>query len=432
MPELVVTIDAKGAVLGAKRVKNSLEGIDRKAKSTTNIINPMNAAIGAIGSAAALVGISRITDSYQVLALQLEYATGSTEGAASAQKKLYDISKQTGTSIDENANAFVKLQQAQKLTKLSSDDNFKVIKALNTLMIQTGTSGQQASAAMLQLSQALTSGQLSGDEFKSMAENAPGVLNMMAEAMKIPREELKAMAADGELTSQRLGKALLDIANNAETGLKPLPNTVGKAWNQVVLAFENAWDRINDDTGIMGMVADGIAWLADWIEAKTPALVEWVSKLVQSLQENWPEIQTYLAGVAENFARIWNVIINNVSVIGLMENMGDIFTAAARGVEFLAAGLEKIEPYMNTLRTIARISQLGSNIALGTGGGIIGAIETAQNTDLSDFFQFGSNENTETRSSGIGSTTNINITTPVSPSSVRTITSQQQRDNSRG
>lgn len=294
MPQIEVIIDPRKAVAGAKKVTNALGSIASKAKSIVPSINPLNTAIGAIATGAGLTGLVKLGDQYTLMASQLQFATGSAEEAAKVQKELYAVSKATGTSIKDNADTYVKLTQASKLTKLSSEENIKVLGAINTLMIKTGTSGAQASAAMLQLSQALTSGRLQGDEFRSMAENAPGVLNKLAEAMGVPRSELKQMATDGELTSERLGKAFLDMSDSADASFDTLPKLAEQGWNSVVLAFQRAWDKINDDTGILGMLRDGLLNMAGWIEDNTDVFIQWAHNIIAEAKRIAPSVIDFL------------------------------------------------------------------------------------------------------------------------------------------
>lgn len=271
--ELVIGITAttKGLTAAANKTRSILRDLGRSVTSLPALLT--GAATGG-----AVVGLAKIADEYAVLGAQLEYVSGSAAAAGEIQETLYQISKETGTSVKDNANSFVKLMQAQKLTGLTTEQNLAAIKTLNTLMVQTGTSGDEASRAMRQLSQALTRGKLMGDEFVSLAENAPGLLTAMGEAMGIPREQLKEMSTAGELTSERMGQALIQMTQDAQTFGTELPDTFQRGFNSVVLALERAWDAVNDDTGIMGMWMDAMGDLTAYVEQNTGAIINWFSE----------------------------------------------------------------------------------------------------------------------------------------------------------
>jgi len=86
----------------------------------------------------------------------------------------------------------------QHLTESTTYEGF------NAVAIANGASAQAASAAFLQLSQALGSGRLQGDEFRSIAEQVPGILRLVADEMGVTVGQLKKLGADGKITSDIL------------------------------------------------------------------------------------------------------------------------------------------------------------------------------------------------------------------------------------
>ncbi len=420
-PEINVSINASGAIEDSRKVNKALGSIAKKGRSLIgSVFTPLNTAIAGIGGAAALVGVTRITDAYTVMASQLEYATGSTNDAAEAEEQLYQISKKTGTSMKDNADSLVKMQQAQKLTGLTMDNNIAVIGALNGLMIKTGTTGVQASAAMLQLSQALTSGKLSGDEFRSMAENAPGVLNEMSKAMGIAREDLKAMSTAGELTSERLGKALLSIAESGTVSFEELPKTVAKGWNSVVLAFSAAWNKIDDETGIMSYLHNALEDLATWIEDNTYRFSSWIEDMMTAIQTSWPAIKS-------SIGELWDRMVAFMDGIGdktpsLVQNISTIAGALSTLVGWLAKAVEGYKFLLDAYTSWKGVSgakqdardQTSFNIAGGVAAGhsfaAIGDALGMTPAEVAQNYQ-----------------TTINVTTPADKNITRDMTNIQNR-----
>jgi len=365
MPQINVGINARGAERGAKRVSNALGSIGRKASNIVKTaFNPLGIALTTIVSGAGVVGLAKIADKYTVMATQLEYVTGSAQDASYAQDELYQISKLTGTQMQDNAGTLVKLQQASAMTGLTMGENLQVIKGLNSLMIKTGTSGIQASNAMLQLSQALTSGKLSGDEFRSMAENAPGVLNEMGKAMGFARSELKAMSTQGELTSDRLGAALLKIAQDAEKSMEDMPETVHQGWNAVVLSFERAWDIINDETGIMGYLRTALMKLASWIEEKTPAFSMWFLDMVENVRANMPDMVDSLYDVRDSLIELYNkALVTLPNMEEFFINISHIAQISAKSLDWFIGKMQWIfdnwNKITNAYGTISAFTDVG-------------------------------------------------------------------------
>ena len=113
----------------------------------------------------------------------------------------------------------------------------------NTLLIQNAVGTQQAAAAQLQLNQALGSGRLNGEEFNSIAEATPQLLDEIAKVTGVARGELKQFAADGGITSQILIQALTNIKTQGADGLAAALDTpAGKLreFNKAISEFQVA------------------------------------------------------------------------------------------------------------------------------------------------------------------------------------------------
>ncbi|STZ83013.1 Minor tail protein Gp26 [Bergeriella denitrificans] len=109
------------------------------------------------------------------------------------QEKLLAIANRTGADIEATGNLYVKTSRALKEYGYTQQEILTFTEATNNAMTIGGVAAEQQASALLQLSQALGSGVLQGDEFKSIAESAPILLDTIAEYMgKKPRGNQKA------------------------------------------------------------------------------------------------------------------------------------------------------------------------------------------------------------------------------------------------
>lgn len=290
---IAITATTKGLEKAVTKSKSLLGGLTKGAA--------IPAVLGGAGAGAAASSLARIGDQYAYLGKQLEYMTGNAQDAERVQEQLHKISQETGTTMEANAGTFVKLSLASKQTGLTMDENLETIATLNKIMALTGTSGQQASAAVLQLSQALTSGKLAGDEFRSISENAPGLLMAIADASGIAAEDLREMSSQGKLTSQLLGEAFVTLNEQGTAVFGELPQTVSRGMNAIALSFGKVWDYINDNTGIIGRIEDALFQLAYYIEENAYQIEKWVNDGWNALIEKGP-------GVVDTITAIWGAI----------------------------------------------------------------------------------------------------------------------------
>lgn len=117
-------------------------------------------------------------------------------------------------------------------------------------MTIAGASTAEASNAMLQLSQALGSGVLRGDELNSIFEQAPNLIQNIADYLDAPIGKIREMAADGELSAGIVKNAIFAATDEINENFNSMPMTWGQIWtsmqNTATMAFQPVLQRIND------------------------------------------------------------------------------------------------------------------------------------------------------------------------------------------
>lgn len=403
MPEIDVGVNPRKAITGSAAVNKALSSIGKASSGVSSILgkifNPFTTAIGGLGAYFGAGELISIGDTYTNIAGQLEYLTGSAMEAERAQNLLYQMSQKTGTSFTENAKAISRFQLASEQTGLSIDQNVKVLGAINTLMLKTGTSTAEASSAMLQLGQALASGRLQGDEFRSIAENAPALMNELAKAIGVSRAELKEMGAEGKLTSEILGQAFLQISESGAASAEELPLTVGRMWEKVKNSFQRAWDAINDKTGVLAWIATGLENLATWIENNTDVFVRFFLDMKDRAIEAWPSIKQFFLDVADYGAAMWQTFkIIWPYLVTFFEWFMLAMEKASEAVGWLISKYETFQK-IASYTPLAAVSRAAGTLA---GGGGIGDAATS-------FFDADGSTLIQPSSSSGGNTYNINL-----------------------
>lgn len=97
---------------------------------------------------------------------------------------------------------------------------------LNKMFVVAGTSAQGIGAALLQMTQAMAKGALRGQEFNSIMEQAPGVINAIARHLGVSTGELKQMAEEGKLTAQVVKDSVLEASAETADAFNQIPWTL--------------------------------------------------------------------------------------------------------------------------------------------------------------------------------------------------------------
>ena len=151
------------------------------------------------------------------------------------------ISAVTRSELTSTAVLYGKMAASGKNLNASQAQVARATETVTKSLKVSGASAGETASTVLQLGQALSSGKLNGDEFRSLAENAPRLMKLMADSMGVPIGALKKMASEGKLTSEKLFRAFTDpkyfAALDAEA--KQIPATFGDAFT----AIENVATR---------------------------------------------------------------------------------------------------------------------------------------------------------------------------------------------
>ncbi len=240
----------------------------------------------------------------------------------------------------------------------SSEEVVAFANLVQKQMTIAGASTTEASNAMLQLSQALGSGVLRGDELNSIFEQAPNLIQSIADYLDVPIGKIREMAANGQLTADTVKAAIFSSVDDINAKFEQMPMTWNQVWtsfqNWVLIAFQPVLNKINElanNDQFQAFVENTISALA--------VLAVFILDVMNTLAE-------FGGFIAEN----WSVI--EPIVMGAAVAMG-IYAAAlllGKGIMLACAAAQAIHTAITTTWTaanfVATASQQGLNAALAT------------------------------------------------------------------
>ncbi len=117
-----------------------------------------------------------------------------------------------------------------QLTAFSSNEELIAFSELiNKQFTIAGTSAAGIDAAMLQLTQAMSSGVLRGEELNSVFEQAPTIIQTIADYLGVPIGKIREMAAEGQITSTIVKNAMLASADEINAKFAAMPMTLSRS-----------------------------------------------------------------------------------------------------------------------------------------------------------------------------------------------------------
>lgn len=175
-------------------------------------------------------------------------------------------------------------------------------------MTIAGASTQEAANAELQLSQALGSGVLRGDELNSIFEQAPNLIQNIADYLDVPIGQIREIAADGELSADVVKAAIFAAADDINGKFDEMPMTWGQIWqsmqNTAVMAFQPVLQRLNgmaNSDAFQGFVDGAIEAMAMTANIVLN-IFDLMSQTGSFVADNWSVISPIIYGVAAALA----------------------------------------------------------------------------------------------------------------------------------
>lgn len=146
-----------------------------------------------------------------------------------------------------------------------------------------GASTQEQTASLIQLGQAISSGFLQGDELRSLRENAPLLAKAIAEEFGVTIGELKKLGAEGELTSDRVFKAIINGGDAIEEAFKTTKSTIRDAFTRIDNEFTAYVGNAGDANGATQGLIDALNYLAENFEEVAEVVIQLATILAGAL-----------------------------------------------------------------------------------------------------------------------------------------------------
>lgn len=357
--EIKNTANASSKAVNAQRRYNrEVISTEMSAKQLLSTVSKIAAVLGGIKIGSGILGLS---DTMTQTQARLNMIINQIDAGAGNVKELQELIYQSANSArgeyQATADAVSKLGLMAGDAFGSSQEVVAFMEQINKQFKIAGTEVSGVQAAMLQLTQAMGSGVLRGEEYNSILEQAPNIIQTIADYMEIPKGQLKDMAAEGKITADIVKAAMFAAADETNAKFESIPMTYSDAWIMIRNAGVNAMSDISEKlnlllnsaagqkavngiiagiqvlsgaaSGAIDMLAFGAGWVADNWDYVYPILIGIGAALTAA----------GVAGVASGLASAaaWSPVTFVVLGIGAAVAFW-IFTLRQAGTEWQAMG----------------------------------------------------------------------------------------------
>ena len=335
------------------RFNQEISAGTQQANELTNTIKRAVAAYISIQSVGKALNIS---DELVQTTSRLNMMNDGVQTTAELVNMVYAAAQDARGSFSQMADVVARFGNNAKDAFSSSEEVVAFADLIQKQMTIAGASTQEAANAELQLSQALGSGVLRGDELNSIFEQAPNLIQNIADYLDVPIGKIREMAADGELSADVVKAAIFSAADDINSKFNEMPMTWGQIWqsmqNTALIAFQPVLQRLNDlanseafQTFIQGAI-EAMATLANILLN----VFEVAASVGAFIGDNWSIIAPIIYGVIAALGAY-------LAIMGIVNAITAI-SAAIDATKAAADALASVQTFLWT------VQQYGLNAAL--------------------------------------------------------------------
>lgn len=262
-----------GMARAQREVQRGAAGMQKSVGTVSSSFKSL-AAVGGIslGWAGLAMGVRAflsIADASKSLTAQIKLATAEYGSFGQAQKDVQRIAEITHSDLSATANLYAVFQRNSKELGISQAQAARATETVTKTFKISGATAAEATGGLRQFLQALQSGQLRGEEFNSVMENAPRLARLLADSLGVTIGQLRAMAEAGEITGDKLVAALTDrkFTEAIDKEFSHLPVTfdqaMGQIYNAAVVVFGEFDSGGQFSTALSNFVTGGTQGFSD-------------------------------------------------------------------------------------------------------------------------------------------------------------------------
>ena len=251
------------------RMGAQLEEVENQTRRTGGAAESMKSkfmhAAAAVGAALSIKNIIGLADAMTQTEARLNLITGDLEKTAALQDQIMASANRSRASYQSTADAVAKMGIMAKDAFNNTDELVAFTELINKQFTIAGASVAGQEAAMMQLTQAMASGVLRGEELNSIFEQAPTIIQTIADHLGV-----SVGAAEGQITAQVVKDAMLSSADEINAQFSAMPYTFSQVWTMMQNILLEAFGPL------IQVIGAGAQWI----------------------YENWAAIEPVLVGVA--------------------------------------------------------------------------------------------------------------------------------------
>lgn len=337
--------------------------MDKAQGSGKRLMGTFGSLQGVLATLGVSIGASEIlklADRFKTLEATIRLATGGGASFVTAMNGVEQIASDTRVSLESTGELFAKITRATGEMDVNQAQVLSVTKTINQALVVSGATSEQASASIMQMGQALQGGVIRAEEYNSVMENTPRVMQAVADGMNMSMGELRAYMLEGKLSSEQFFSALQSQSDVLQAEFEQMPQTVGQS---------------------LQVLKDRFLMVIGEIDGKLQSSTG-VSNFVQTISDSLDDIDpTALQAIEQVFGKLFDVAKQFAEqIVQTYNNFNDLLNAfsgadqAAQKVGFITRSLQGVSIILGVINDGITGIRIMSDLVLGVSAKWVGVL----------------------------------------------------------
>lgn len=309
--------------------------------------NAMKTALAGIGIGAGLAEIIKMADEYAKYTAQLRLASTSVADYAASYEAVKRIAKTSQQDLASTGVLYARIANGTRELGTTQKQVAAITETVNLALRVSGATATESASAQLQLSQAFASGTLRGEEFNAVNEAAPRLMKALADGMGLPVGALKAMAGEGQITSNIMATVLPKALESLREESKNI-QTISGAFTVLKNEMLEFFGMQAQANGTVALITGAIRFLSENLGGLVIILKTLTAYQIGTWLTTW---------VTKTYQQVSASIALRAATVAQMQ--ADVVAADAKVAQLAVTQVAIVEA---RAEAIARLSQAQANI----------------------------------------------------------------------
>jgi tape measure domain-containing protein len=276
------TAKATGSV---SKYGRALGGISKGGRFAAKSLFSVKGAVVGLASVLSIQKVIAYGDAWTQTANRLRLVQKETESLNSTTEKLFRLAQDSRSEFNATAGLYGRLARVSARLNMSQEDLFTVTETVGKAFTISGAGAQEMQAAVIQLGQGLASARLSGDELRSVLEQAPRLAQAIAEGMGVHVGELRKLGSTGKLTGEAVIKSILSQSSQIRSEFATTTGTVSQGMVKINNAIQRFVGHLDMQLKFTEEIRERLQIITDFITFEVTAAIAVIPQSLALLGE---------------------------------------------------------------------------------------------------------------------------------------------------